>query len=76
MKRRIIASCLIAGVLLLSAVAVRVVSQESKQQKTAQVEGFIVAPGKREFSPALLQQLRAPTGFRVSVLPNRRATRA
>ncbi len=68
MKRRIIAPCLlIAGVLLLSAVVVRVVSQESRQQKTAQVAGFVVAPGKREFSPALLQQLRAPAGFRVSV---------
>lgn len=53
--------------LLLSSPATRTIAQEQKQTKTAEVQGFVTAPGKREFSEALMRQLKAPAGFSVNV---------
>lgn len=69
MKRRIaVLASAAAGTLLLIAQTISpAAAQGQDRPQTSQVTGHIQQPGGRAFSPDLLNRLRVPAGFRVSV---------
>ncbi|MBW4568323.1 MAG: sorbosone dehydrogenase family protein [Tolypothrix carrinoi HA7290-LM1] len=61
------ATSLLIGCALLLSISLPANAQQPQQLNIQQVEGYLVTPQQLEFDESLLQQLKIPAGFRISV---------
>jgi glucose/arabinose dehydrogenase len=61
------ARSLLIGCAILLSITLPGNAQQSQPLSIQQVEGYLVTPQQLEFDESLLQQLKIPAGFRISV---------